>query len=227
MAQLTENNRQIEGSARGRKPRVAPGTLAVFADEWFKVFYAMRYGLGPAGPYDSRLESEVVEFVPRPFSPIPELAKEQMAAAFEEEIIIGSAVFASGPEGGEPVAHIDLDRMKTKKVRGLGIPSERELYQRLVRARTGRRVRMIFNRSVWLQNKTKPFLRDLFDHAEKFADALRRHRFPASSRPSSQTKQLIFLASAMTSISWGLSPSTGIAILRRMRWEPPKLSYSR
>jgi hypothetical protein len=127
MGQTTENNSRIEGSARGRKPRVAPETLAAFADEWFKVFYGMRYGLGPAGPYDSRLESEAVQFVPRTFSPIPDLAKEQIATAFEEEIMIGSAVFASVPER-KPVAHINLDTMKIKQVRGWGIPSERQLY---------------------------------------------------------------------------------------------------
>lgn len=223
MVQLTEDKGHTKDPARGRKPRVAPVTLAVFANLWFIEFYGMRYGLGPDGHYDSQSESEYVQFVPRTFSPISELAQDQIAAAYEEEVMDGAAVFATGPEG-KLVAHVDLYTMKIEKVPDGGIPSERQLYQQLIRARTARRVRTLFKRSAWLQNRTKPYLRDFFDHADQFADALKRYRLPSSQRPSSEKRRLIFMASAMASITWGLSPITGIRILRKIAWQPPNMS---
>ncbi len=102
-----------------------------------------------------------------------------------------------------------------------GIPAERELWQRLLRAETVRQVRAICGESTrWLNPvwRGRIFVQSLRDHADEFLAAKKDSRYPRDvRRESSDLKRIDYFARAMAGIEMNISPVTAIDRLRKWK----------
>ena len=97
-----------------------------------------------------------------------------------------------------------------------GTPAERELWERLLDARSVEEVQVICGQSqYWLNPRRsgKPFVEVLSSRADQFLAAKNDRRYPASRRPSSDDRRLRFLARAMAGVTLGRSPRTSVDLL--------------
>lgn len=96
--------------------------------------------------------------------------------------------------------------------------SEPPIWHSLVTAEKAADIRKACQESKrWLNPKWqgRPYVRELYDHAEQFVRAKRSPYYPR--RNSGDEKRIIFFARAMAGISLGLSPNTSIHKLRKIR----------
>ena len=120
----------------------------------------------------------------------------------------------------------------------LKIPGEPDVLRALLRARTPKQVRRIYEDAfVTREVEVEPGRREsmvvpnwplsagsvlpsrLSRHAEEFVAALRDRRFPRSGRPSNQLKQLWFLSRALAGAIFGIKARTAINLVGSRRPE--------
>ena len=99
-----------------------------------------------------------------------------------------------------------------------GHPPEPDIWVRLKRATTAQQVRRVCSQSRhWLNPKRSELGRILYKHAEQLLEAKTDPAYPRSERGSSEDKRIQFLARAMAGISLGMSPATGVDLLRKAK----------
>jgi hypothetical protein len=114
-------------------------------------------------------------------------------------------------------AEIEVEEKSRLRERELAEP---QVWKRLVRATTAERVRDACHRSKrWLNPnwRGRPFVSLLSEKAEQFVRAKDDRFYPRAQHPSSDRKRVVFFARAMAGISCGISPSTAIGRLRKMK----------
>lgn len=109
------------------------------------------------------------------------------------------------------------------------VPSERQLWEDLKRARTAAQVRRICGRSkLWLKPRWEfpngghiewwPYRRALYKYAEKFCRAKVDRRYPSrDSRDSGDYRRIEYLARVMAGLSLGIAATTAVERLRKMK----------
>lgn len=117
----------------------------------------------------------------------------------------------------------------TRTIRVDAIPSERRLWEALLRAKTGSQVRRIYSQSrIWLKPRKEfpdggyaeywPFRRVLYRDAEQFCRAKLDPRYPGcDQRDSGDHRRIEYLARVMAGLTVRLAPSTGVEILRKLK----------
>jgi len=99
-----------------------------------------------------------------------------------------------------------------------GHPAEPDTWERLKRATKPEQVRTICSQSRhWLNPKRSELGQVLDKHTKQFLEAKADPAYPRSKRGSSDEKRIQFLARAMAGISLGLSPVTGVDLLRKAK----------
>ena len=100
------------------------------------------------------------------------------------------------------------------------IPGEPEVLEALLRARTPERVRQICKDAInWPIARGSMFPRYLSQYAKQFLAAKHDPRFPRSSRPTNQLKQLWFLSRALAGALFGVRTRTAINLVGSKRPE--------
>lgn len=109
------------------------------------------------------------------------------------------------------------------------IPSERQLWEALKRARTAAQVRRICSRSkIWLRPREEfpgggfaeywPFRRVLYRDAAEFCRAKLDPRYPRrDQRKSGDYRRIEYLARVMAGLTVWLAPSTAVDMLRKLK----------
>jgi hypothetical protein len=99
-----------------------------------------------------------------------------------------------------------------------GHPAEPDIWERLKRATKPQQVRRVCSQSRhWLNPKRSELGRILYKHADQFLEAKADPAYPRSERGSSENKRIQFLARAMAGVSVGMSPATGVDLLRKAK----------
>ncbi len=99
-----------------------------------------------------------------------------------------------------------------------GHPPEPDIWERLKRATNPEQVRTICSQSRhWLNAKRSELGQILYKCAEQLLEAKADPAYPHSERGSSEKKRIQFLARAMAGVSVGMSPATGVDLLRKAK----------
>jgi hypothetical protein len=178
---------------RGRRP--APlETLLVFELEWYKIFDGLRNGID---------QQYATYSVPR-IEP-PKLLRFPYEGLNEERVKEWIR------KQQEPTDLIEQRRRHR-------IPDERHLWERLKKARSARQIRAIYEKSeIWFRRSGRPWLRDIYNHADEFIGAKGDSRYPKSNRPSSDGKRVEYFARVMAGITLRIPPATAIDKLRKVK----------
>jgi|SRR5208337_2427908 len=227
---------------RGPQP-VAPEALYAFAHQLYWDLRRLSEG-GLRWWADEKKYKQLAEEIDKAGAELSEQQKASCLEAVEEEIRTGclredpkkarlreledGLVFAT-----EDLLHLGaaMEARIQKK-----IPGEPDVIDKLLRARTPERVRRICEdafmrvnrevkpgviREVLVQNWPIPLgsilPHYLARHAEEFVAAKKDPRFPRSSRPSNQLKQLWFLSRALAGAIYGVKTRTAINLVGSMR----------
>ena len=189
----------------------------MYARWWKRVFQEMRDGrrsreveVGPAPFYyitKERAEKELLEklYRARSATRVREICKQSQPWNVKP--------FVRGiyDQAEEIPASRGYRVVKTKGVRG-----DRNLWERLKRAKTVKQVRDACYSSKWWVDQTSrkgrrnAWMRKLTKDANQFIKAQEDKRYPRSNRPSSDKKRLRYLAHAMAGIACGISYRTAV-----------------
>ena len=100
-------------------------------------------------------------------------------------------------------------------------PGDRNLWEKLKRAKTIQQVRNACYKSTWWKYQTSrkgkgnTWMRKLTKNADQFIKAKEDKRYPRSNRPSSEDKRLRYLSHAMAKIACGISYRTAVDWLEK------------
>jgi hypothetical protein len=187
-------------SSKSSKPGPKPAmgkNLLLWEREWYWVFNGLVRGI----PATAGIEQDWEPIRPPKLSGIPELDEERLAAWNAKSIT---------QEGRIP-------RNYRRRTRGRA--AERNVWAKLLRARTPAQVRKAYRSSrFWLNpaKNTRGCVEELRKHAPEFLTA-KDYRYPGSDRPSSQEKQILHFARAMAGIMTGIGPARAVDLIRTMK----------
>jgi hypothetical protein len=179
---------------RGAQP-TPTSELLFWEGLWYSVFHHLR---GTLPSYEKVAVDQEVKKQLR--AELSELVKSVAKNTVEEDWIARHQV--------------EIDRELRPKVP----VSESQIWRALVAARRVADVRKACRDSQrWLNPEWggRPYVQDLTDHAEKFLRAKQDVYYPR--RDSSDEKRVIFFARAMAGITLGISPSTSVDRLRKLK----------
>lgn len=189
---------------RGPHP-VSIHLLRLWEWQWFWVFRGLRYG----APSRLVVRMDYLQYPDKPrISGYRELDEERQKAWRVTTEKASRAYYRKDP---------------LKDVPTRPLPSEKTLWDSLMRARTIPQVRATCAKSrSWLNPEWqgKVFVQKLHQHADQFLLAKRDLRYPRSNRPSSDDRRILFFARAMAGITLGRSPNTAIRMLGATRHGP-------
>lgn len=220
-----------ESKRRGRRRKAADEELLRYEGLWVDTFTGLRDGtpetetviharsgmfVKSSGGERERVYSHVPGEAPRValeprFSTTPNEKRRWKLRTQEEEKQFEKTILTP---------HVDI---------APAIPAERNLWEALKRAQTPAQVRRICSRSkIWLRPRIEfpsggfaeywPFRRVLYQRAQEFCRAKLDPRYPGrDQRASGDYRRIEYLARVLAGLTVGLSPSTAVERLRKMK----------
>lgn len=182
-------------SKPGPKPAIERHLL-IWEREWYWVFSGLIRGI----PATDEIEQDWEPMRPPKLSGIPELDEERLATWNAKHY----------------TSEAWVPRRYRRRTRG--IPAERDVWARLLRARTSAQVREAYLSSrFWLNPSRSPrgWVEELEKHPNHFLKA-KTYRYPKSKRPSSEEKRVLHFARAMAGTMTGIGPVRAIDLIRTL-----------
>jgi hypothetical protein len=183
-------------SKPGPKPAIERNLL-IWEREWYWVFDGLVRGI----PATDGIEQDWEPIRPPKLSGIPELDEERLATWNAKHF----------------TSEAWVPRRYRRQTRGR--PAERDIWIKLLRAKTSAQVRAAYRASrFWLNpsKNTRGWVEELDKHPQDFLKA-KTYRYPKSKRPSSEEKRVLHFARAMSGTMTEIGPVRAIDVIRTLK----------
>jgi hypothetical protein len=211
----------------GRPKQSDPGTLYAFAHQFYWDFRRLDEGY-KRSQVGKKKHNELVEKAREEKIELTADQRSNLARVLNEEIEDGRLKRSARKRRMVELEELQLSATRNwtmseaehRAVMQLRVPGEPAMVDKLLRAKTAKRIRQIckdwWNWPISLQSVLPHYLAQ---YASEFVIAKRDSRFPQSNRPSSRLKQLWFLSRALAGAIHGYEPRSAINLVGSLRPE--------